>query len=145
MYLWCNSQTNKFYPAFLSKQVFWAYLFVESFKVSKFQSSIFFLLFNSDIATLFYVLLSSLFLFSRSFRVGHNYYWLFCFSVLCRSSPAHRSVAQLAHLALFRAQFQELVMFYFALLVPFFALLVPFRTKLVSVSNSTSRFLPSNR
>ena len=27
----------------------------------------------------------------------------------------------------------------------FFALLVPFRTKLVSVSNSTSRFLPSNR
>ena len=25
-------------------------------------------------------------------RVGHNYYCLFCFSVLCRSSPALRSV-----------------------------------------------------
>ena len=29
--------------------------------------------------------------------LGRNYFCFFCFSVLCRSSPALRSVAQLAH------------------------------------------------
>lgn len=94
--------------------------FTGSYKVSsKFQSFKVPSFFFFSIATLFMFFYPaySFFLpvpFFALIRIGHNNYCLFCFSVLCRLSPALRSVAQLAHLALFRAQFQELVMFCFA-------------------------------